>query len=53
MTEYLGKACEILGIKLPDHVIIGAPDSYSFKSAGRLPGEAASAHLPPAVEEVS
>jgi len=36
LTEGLSKACEILGIKLLDHVIIGELGSYSFKSAGRL-----------------
>lgn len=37
LTERVNKACEILGIKLLDHVIIGDPDSYSFRNAGRLP----------------
>ncbi len=36
MTERINKACEILGIKLLDHVIIGNPDSYSFQNAGCL-----------------
>jgi len=37
LTDRISKAGDILGIKLLDHVIIGELDSYSFKSAGRLP----------------
>jgi DNA repair protein RadC len=37
LTERISKAGEILGIKLLDHVIIGALGIYSFSNAGRLP----------------
>lgn len=37
LTARIGKAGEILGIKLLDHVIIGELGHYSFANAGRLP----------------
>ncbi len=35
VTDRINKACEIIGIKLLDHVI-GNPRTYSFRNAGRL-----------------
>jgi DNA repair protein RadC len=37
MTERMSKACEILGIKLLDHIIIAEQGTYSFRNAGGLP----------------
>ncbi len=36
MTERMSKACEILGIKLLDHIIIGEYGNYSFRNSGLL-----------------
>lgn len=37
MTERMSKACEILGIKLLDHIIIAEYGNYSFRNSGSLP----------------
>ena len=36
MTERMSKACEILGIKLLDHIIIAEYGNYSFRNSGLL-----------------
>ena len=36
MTERMSKACEILGIKLLDHIIIAQYGNYSFRNSGLL-----------------
>jgi len=37
LTERIGKASKILGMKLLDHSTIGEQCSYSFSNTGRLP----------------
>lgn len=38
ITERLARCSELLGVRLLDHVIIGAERAYSFADAGTLPG---------------
>lgn len=37
ITERLSKACDLLGIRVLDHIIIGNDRHYSFADAGDLP----------------
>jgi DNA repair protein RadC len=37
ITERLSKVCELLGIAILDHVIVGVGRHYSFADAGQLP----------------
>ena len=38
ITERLSKVCELLGIAILDHVIIGVGRHFSFADSGQLPG---------------
>jgi DNA repair protein RadC len=37
ITERLTKVCELLGITILDHVIVGVGRHYSFADSGQLP----------------
>ncbi len=36
MTEDVGAACNTIGVKVHDHVVIGKEEEYSFKAAGLI-----------------